>query len=116
MKYRKAQTNRPFKEETNKSHKGIQENTIKQVKVMSSMFQDLKLYIKTIKKTQMEVTLEIENVVKKTGRINASITTENKRCEERISGIEGTIEETDTSVKGNLKCKKFLTQKHPGNL
>ena len=35
--------------------------------------------------------------------------------EERISGIEDIIEEMDTSVKENVKSKKFLT-KHPGNL
>jgi hypothetical protein len=30
--------------------------------------------------------------------------------EERISGIEETIEEIDTPVKENAKYKKFLTQ------
>jgi hypothetical protein len=30
--------------------------------------------------------------------------------EDSISGIEVTIEEIDTSVKENVKCKKFLTQ------
>lgn len=30
--------------------------------------------------------------------------------EERISGIEDTIEETDTPVKENVESKKFLTQ------
>jgi hypothetical protein len=30
--------------------------------------------------------------------------------EERISGIEDTIAETNTSVKENVKAKKFLTQ------
>jgi DNA-binding FrmR family transcriptional regulator len=30
--------------------------------------------------------------------------------EERISAIEGAIKGMDTSIKENVKCKKFLTQ------
>ena len=37
-----------------------------------------------------------------------------QEIEERISGAEDTIENIDTTVKQNAKCKKFLT-KHPGN-
>jgi hypothetical protein len=35
--------------------------------------------------------------------------------EERISGAEDTIENIDTTFKGNAKCKNLLTQKHPVN-
>jgi hypothetical protein len=35
--------------------------------------------------------------------------------EERISGTEDIRESIDTRVKDNAKCKKLLTQKHPGN-
>jgi hypothetical protein len=34
--------------------------------------------------------------------------------EERISGSEDSIENMDTTIKENAKCKKILTQKHPG--
>jgi hypothetical protein len=32
-----------------------------------------------------------------------------QKLEERISGVEDTSEETDTSVKENIKVKKFMT-------
>jgi hypothetical protein len=35
--------------------------------------------------------------------------------EGRISGIEDTIKESDTSVKENIKSKKNPDTKHPGN-
>ena len=52
------------KEETNKSLKEIQENTIKQVKEMNKTVQDLKMEIEAIKKTQTEGILEMENLRK----------------------------------------------------
>jgi hypothetical protein len=70
------------------------------------MVQDLKMEIETIKKSQVEATLEIENLGRTKG---SSITIRTQEMEERLSGIEGTIEDTDTSVKANAKCKKFLT-------
>ena len=36
--------------------------------------------------------------------------TEHKRMEERLSSIEDTVEEIDTSVKANVKSKKIPTQ------
>ena len=42
--------------------KEIQENTIKQVKGLNKTIQDLKMEIETVKKSQMETTLEIENL------------------------------------------------------
>lgn len=42
-----------------------------------------------------------------------SITNGMQEMEERISGIEDTIKETDTSAKENVKCNKFLTKKNP---
>ena len=53
-----------LREETNKSLEEIQENTIKQVKELSKTVQDLKLEIETLKTTQRETTLEIENLGK----------------------------------------------------
>ena len=66
--------------------------------------------IKRIKKSQRETTLEIENLGKRSGVIDASITNRIKNIEERTSGAEDTIENIDTTVKENAKCKKLLTE------
>ena len=66
--------------------------------------------VETIKKSQRETTLEIENLGKRSGVIDASITNRIQEIEERISGAEDTIENIDTTVKENAKCKKFLIQ------
>jgi hypothetical protein len=64
----------------------------------------------TIKKSQREKTLELENLGKRSGVIDASITNRIQETEERISGAEDSIENIDTTVKENAKCKKILTQ------
>jgi uncharacterized coiled-coil protein SlyX len=69
--------------------------------------------IETIKKLQRETTLEIENLGKRSGAIYASITNRIQEIEKRISGAEDTIENIDTTVKENAKCKKLLTQNIP---
>jgi hypothetical protein len=73
--------------------------------------------IETIKKSQRETTLEIENLGKRSGVINASITNRIQEIEERTSGAEDTIGNIDTTVKKNAKCKmqKAPNPKHPGN-
>ena len=38
-----------------------------------------------------------------------------QEAEERILGLEDTIEEIDTSLKETVIPKNFLTIKHPGN-
>ena len=48
----------------------------------------------------------MENLGKRTGTAEVSITNRIQEMEERISGIEDTIEEIDTSVKENIKSKK----------
>jgi predicted nucleic acid-binding Zn-ribbon protein len=100
-----------FKEEKQKSLKELEENTTKQVEQLNNTIQDLKMEIKTIKKSQRETTLEIENLRKRSGVIDASITNRIQEIEERISDIEDTIEKTNTTVKENAKCKDLLTQK-----
>lgn len=50
-----------FKEDINSSLKEIQENTGKLVKELNKAIQDLKVEVETIKKTQMEANLEMEN-------------------------------------------------------
>jgi hypothetical protein len=41
--------------------------------------------------------------------MNASISNRIQEIEEGISGTEDTIENTETTVKENAKCKRFLT-------
>jgi hypothetical protein len=94
-----------FKEDINNSMKEIQENTGKQVKESNTAIQELKLEVETIKKTQMEANLKMGNLGKRSGITDLSITNRTQEIEERISGIEDTVEEIDT-VKENSKHKK----------
>jgi prefoldin subunit 5 len=61
------------------------------VKKLNKTIQYLKREIKTIKKSQRETTLEIENLGKRSGVIDASITNRIQEIEERMSGAEDTI-------------------------
>ena len=72
--------------------------------------QDIKKEVDTIKKTQSEATLEIETLGKKSEIIDASISNRIQEMEERISGAEDSIENMDTTIKENARCKKILTQ------
>jgi predicted nucleic acid-binding Zn-ribbon protein len=81
---------------------------------MNKMIQDLKMEIETVKKSQRETTLELKNLGKKTGVIDASITKRIQEIEERISGAEDSIENIDTTVKENAKAKT-PNPKHLGN-
>ena len=51
-----------LKEETQKSLKELEANTIKQAKGRNKTIQDLKMEVKTIKKSQRETTQELENL------------------------------------------------------
>jgi predicted nucleic acid-binding Zn-ribbon protein len=73
------------------------------VKELNKTIQDLKMEIETIKKSQRGTTLELENLGKRSGVIDASITNRIQETEERISGAEDTIENIDTTVKENAK-------------
>ena len=64
--------------------------------------------IERIKKSQRKTTLELENLGKRSGVIDANINNRIQKIEETISGAEDTIE--DTTVKENAKCKKLLTK------
>jgi chromosome segregation ATPase len=88
----------------------LQENTTKQVMELNKTIQDLKREVDTIKKTQSEATLEIENLGKKSGTIDASISNRIQEMEERISGAEDSRENIGTTIKENTKCKKILTK------
>jgi predicted nucleic acid-binding Zn-ribbon protein len=73
------------------------------VKELNKTIQDLKMEIETIKKSQRETTLEIENLGKRPGVIDASITNRIQEIKERILGAEDTIKNIDTTVKENEK-------------
>jgi uncharacterized coiled-coil protein SlyX len=78
---------------------------------LNKAIQNLKMEVETIKKSQRETTLELENLGKRSGVIYVSITNRIQEIEERISGAEDTIEKIDTTVKENAKSKKkVLTQ------
>lgn len=62
--------------------------------------------VETIKKSQSEKTLEIEILWKRSGAMDANITTRIQEIEERIIGAEDTIENINTPIKENEKNKK----------
>ena len=70
---------------------------------MNKTIQDLKMELETIKKSQRETNLELENQGKRSEVIDASITNRIQEIEERISGAEDTIENIGTTVKENAK-------------
>jgi hypothetical protein len=61
----------------------------------------------------MEANLEMENPGKRPGIKDVSITKIIQEIEERISGVEDTVEEIDTTVK--IQNIKTPNTKHPGN-
>ena len=78
------------------------------MKEINKIAQDLKMEIEEIKETQTEGILEMEKP--ETETTNASITNRIQGVEERILDGEDIIEETNISVKENVKSKKVLTQ------
>jgi hypothetical protein len=100
-----------FKEDINNSLKEIQENTSKQVKELNKATQNLKVEVNTIKKAQMEANLKMANLEKRSGITDVSIAKRIQEIEEKISGVEDTVEDSDTTVKKNKKqTNKLLTQ------
>ena len=108
-------------EETNNFVKEAQESATKQIEEMKESqekankqvketIQDLKKEIEAIKKTQTEIIMEMKNLEKQAGSVEASYSNRIQEMEERISGVEDSIDDIDTSVKENIKSKKVLTQ------
>jgi hypothetical protein len=85
------------------------------MKELNKTIQDLKMKIETQKKSQRETILEIENLGKRSGGIDASNTNRIQEIEERISGAEDTIENSDTTIK-KMQNQKLPNSKGPGNL
>ena len=69
------------------------------MKELNKTAQDLKVEAETMKISQMETTLEIENLGRKSGVIDASINNIIQEIEERISGAEDTTENIDPTKK-----------------
>jgi hypothetical protein len=62
--------------------------------------------VEIIKKSQREKTLEIETLGKRSGAIDASITNRIQDTEERISGVEDSRENMDTTIKKMQNAKR----------
>ena len=83
---------------------GNQEKTIKQV---METVQDLKTEMESMKKSQAEGQLAMENLGKRTETSETSITNRIQKIEERISDSEDTIEKINALTKENSKSNKF---------
>ena len=73
-----------FKEDINNSLKEIQENTGKQVKELNKVIQNLKGEVETVKKTQMEANLEMENLRRRSGITDVRITNRIREIERNL--------------------------------
>ena len=79
------------------------------MKELNKVVQDLKTEVETIKNTNGS-NAGNRKPRKRSGIIHSSITNRIQEIEERISGVEDTLEDIDTTVKENSKHKKLLTQ------
>ena len=80
------------------------------MKELNKTIQSIKVEEETIKKSQSETSLEIENCGKNSEVIDAIINSRIQEIEERVSGAEDTIENMDSTVKDNAKCIKLVIQ------
>jgi hypothetical protein len=85
------------------------------VKETNKTIQDLKVELETIKKSQRETILELENLGKRSGVIDASITNRIQDIEERISGAEDTIRKHWHNSERKWKKQKAPNPNHPRN-
>ena len=74
------------------------------------MIQDLNIEIQAIKKTETKGILEMKNLGKWSATTNTNTNNRIQEIEERIRGIENSIEEIDSLVKENVKFNKCLAQ------
>jgi hypothetical protein len=87
---------------------------------MNKAIQDLEVEVETIKKTQIEAKLEMENLRKRSGitdmivylsAMDVSIINRIQETKEKNTGMVDIIEKIDIIVKENSKHKKHLTQR-----
>jgi hypothetical protein len=76
---------------------------MKQVMELNKTIQNPKGEVETIKETKSKTTLEIENLGKKAGTIDTSISNRIQEMDERISGEDDSIENMGTTIKENAK-------------
>ena len=86
------------KEEIYNVLKEIQESTIKQVNKLSKTIQGTKMEIYTFNKTQGEKNPWDENLRKRSGATDISITNRVQEIEERVSGEEDSIKDANKTV------------------
>ena len=73
---------------------------------LNKAVQELKVEIDTIKKTQVEATIDTENLGKTSGITDVRNTNRIQEIEEKkISVVDYTLEDIDTTVKENSKHK-----------
>jgi hypothetical protein len=92
--------------ETQNPLKHYRKKTSKQVKELNKTIQDLKMEVETIKKSQRVTTLEVENLGKRSGIIDESITN-------RIQEIEGSQAQKIPWKTLTRQSKKMQNAKHP---
>ena len=73
---------------------------------MNKTIQDINMEMETIKKSQRETTLALENLGKRSGVIDASITKIIQEKEEKILGAEDTIEKKLTQQSKKMQNAK----------
>ena len=84
---------------------------------MNNTVWEPKMEIEAIKKIKTEAILELGNLGNRTGTVDTSSPTEKHEIEERISGVENTIEKNDISKKMlNLKGSWHKTSRNFGIL
>ncbi|KAK7795145.1 hypothetical protein U0070_003059, partial [Myodes glareolus] len=97
-------------EEMSKSMNDTQGNQEKTIKQIMETVQELKTEMESMKKTQNEGRLDMENLGKRTETTESSITNRIQEMEERISESEDTIEKINALIKENSKSNKFSSQ------
>ena len=82
---------------------------MKHVKELKKAVQDIKVEVETIKKTQRKVIMKMENLGNRSEITGVHITNRIQEIQERISGIEYTLEElTQQSSKiQNIKIQNI---------
>ena len=80
----------------------MQENTIKKVKELNKAVQDLKMEIETIKKTQMEANLEMQNL-KKGQELQMSVSPTKYMRQKRRSRVYKTQEKRSTQLSKKIQ-------------
>ena len=84
------------------------------MKELNKTVHDLKMERESLKKTQRETALKMENLGKRTGVIDANIINRTQKIKQRISAAEDTKEDIDTS-QGKYKKQKALISKNSRN-